>query len=302
MAKDRFTVVGINNDEANEIKRPTLNYWKDSWRRFKENKVAMLFLFILIAILALVLLGDKIFGYDFNNQDYSKIDLAPSAKHIFGTDSLGRDLFTRVWRGGRTSLSIAFVGTAFAITVGALYGAISGYFGGVIDNIMMRIIEIISSVPYEVLVLLFLVVLPKGTGTLILAICITSWTGLARMIRGQIMQLKQSEYVLASKALGQSSMKLVVKHLLPNTMGIIIINLTMDIPGFIFAETMLSYLGLGVQAPDTSWGLLISQAQSAFLYHPHELLFPAGVLGLAALAFNLVGEGLRDALDPKLRQ
>lgn len=300
--KDRFTLIGINNDEANEIRRPTLNYWQDAWRRLKQNKLSMVFLFVLIAIIFFVLFGTKISGHGLNDQDYSVMNQKPSSTYWFGTDSLGRDMFARVWAGGRVSLFIGIIGMLVELVIGCLYGAISGYLGGRVDNVMMRIVEVLSSVPYEILVMLFLIVLPKGVGTLILALCITGWLGLARMIRGQVMQLKESEYVLASRALGQGPLKIVLKHLLPNTISTIIVYMTMDVPAIIFAEAYLGFLGLGVQAPQTSWGVLISQAQSTFQYYPHQMWFPAGVLCLTALAFNLVGEGLRDALDPKLRQ
>ncbi|WP_286907750.1 ABC transporter permease [Clostridium sp. UBA1652] len=300
--KDRFTLIGINNDEANEIRRPTLNYWQDAWRRLKQNKLSMIFLFVLIAIIFFVLFGTKISSHGINDQDYSVMNQGPSSTYWFGTDALGRDMFARVWAGGRVSLSIGIIGMLIELLIGCLYGAISGYLGGKVDNVMMRIVEVLSSVPYEILVMLFLVVLPKGTGTLILALCITGWLGLARMIRGQVMQLKESEYVLASRALGQGPLKIVLKHLLPNTISTIIVYMTMDVPALIFAEAYLGFLGLGVQAPNTSWGVLISQAQSTFQYYPHQMWFPAGVLCLTALSFNLVGEGLRDALDPKLRQ
>lgn len=300
--KDKFTLIGDTAIEFEEQQKPTLSYWKDAMRRLFKNKLAVVFMVILLVIIVLTFIGPSISGYGFNEQDYSKLDQVPSAKHWFGTDGLGRDMFTRVWIGARTSLMIGVIGMLVEVFIGCIYGSVAGYFGGLVDNIMMRIIEILASIPYEILVMLLLIVMKPGITSLIIGMCFTGWIGLARMIRAQILQLKESDYVLAAKALGSSPTRIMFKHLLPNTIGTIIVYMTMDIPALIFAEAMLSYLGMGIQTPNVSWGSLISDAQSKFLYYPHELLFTVAVLCLTVLAFNLIGEGLRDALDPKLRQ
>jgi oligopeptide transport system permease protein len=242
------------------------------------------------------------YGYDVQNYDAKMLSAVPNAEHWFGTDNLGRDLFSRVWIGGRVSLIIGFVGTIIELIVGTIYGGVSGYFGGAIDTIMMRIVEIINSIPYLLVVILLLIVMPKGILTLIVALCITGWAPIARLIRGQVLQLKESEYVLAAKALGASPTRIISRHLIPNTIGVIIVYMTMDVPSFIFAEAFLSFLGLGVQAPNTSWGALIQEGQGVMTLHPHILLFPAIALCLTVIAFNLLGDGLRDAFDPRLRQ
>jgi oligopeptide transport system permease protein len=234
--------------------------------------------------------------------DTSIINGAPSAKYWFGNDQLGRDLFTRVWLGGRISLTIGLVATFVQIVIGCLYGGIMGFFGGLTDDIMMRIVEILVSIPYLIVVILISVVLGNGIGSLLLAICLTAWTGTARQVRGMVLMLRESEYVLASQALGADPGRIITKHLIPNTLGILIIQVSFAIPGFIFTEAFLSFIGLGIQAPGTSWGALISYGQSTFEFYPHQLLFPAGALFLTVLAFNLLGDGLRDALDPRLRQ
>jgi oligopeptide transport system permease protein len=262
----------------------------------------MVSLYILVIITVMSIIGPYIDGKDFSEQHKGMSDLVPSAKFWFGTDQLGRDLFSRLWMGGRVSIIIGFIGTILDIVVGCLYGGVAGYFGGLTDEIMMRIVEILSSIPYLIIVILLSVVLGKGIIPLIIAMTITGWVGLARIIRGQIMQLKESEYVLAAQALGADSGRIITRHLLPNTIGIIIINAAMDVPGFIFGEAFLSFIGLGIQPPDTSWGALISYGQQSFEFYPHELLFPAIVMSLYMLSFNLFGDGLRDALDPKLRQ
>lgn len=302
--RDKFKVIGFESSESEAMVRPNISFWQDAWRRLKKNQVAMISLVILGILIIMSIVGPYIngYGYDVQNHDPSMLSAVPSAKHWFGTDNLGRDLFSRVWIGGRVSLLIGFVGTAIELIVGCIYGGISGYFGGKIDTVMMRIVEIISSIPYLLVVILLLIVMPKGIPTLIVALCITGWVGIARLIRGQVMQLKESEYVLAAKALGASPARIIAKHLIPNTIGVIIVYMTMDVPAFIFSEAFLSFLGLGVQAPDTSWGALIQEGQGVLTIHPHILIFPAAALCLAVIAFNLLGDGLRDAFDPRLRQ
>lgn len=227
---------------------------------------------------------------------------APSLSHIFGLDDLGRDIFTRLWLGGRVSLMIGMVGTLVSLIIGTLYGGISGYFGGIVDDVMMRIVEILVGIPYMIVVIVVSLVLEKGMTSLIIALCITSWTDLARIVRGQVLSLKESEYVLAAKTLGVSPIKIIIKHLLPNTLSVIIVNTTFAIPGFIFSEAFLSFIGMGVQPPNTSWGAMAALGQQQMSYYPHELIFPALAISFTMLAFNLLGDGLRDAFDPKLRQ
>ena len=300
--RDKFDIIGCADSDTDIIVRPNIGYWADAWRRLKKNKVAMVSLVLLIIIIGMALIGPFLSPYAFDEQNYDILDKTPFGKHWFGTDNLGRDLFVRLWKGGRVSLLIGFVGTFVELFIGCLYGGVSGYFGGRIDNVMMRIVEVIVSVPYLIVVILLLIVLPPGIPTLILALCITGWTGIARLIRGQVMSLKQSEYVLAAQALGASSMRIIIKHLIPNTIGIILIYMSMDIPAFIFDEAFLIFLGLGVPSPNTSWGVLVFAGQGVMTNHPHELIFPAIAISLTMLAFNLLGDGLRDALDPKLRQ
>ncbi len=302
LSKDKFKILGCDDIDSDLMVRPTISYWADAWRRLKKNKVAMLSLILLIIVIVMCIIGPWISPYKFDTQSYGELDKFSHGKHWFGTDNLGRDMFVRVWKGGRVSLIIGFAGTFIEIIVGCFIGGICGYYGGIVDTIIMRIIEIIVSIPYLIVVILLLLVLKPGINTLIIALCITGWTGIARLIRGQVMQLKESEYVSAAKALGASSPRIIAKHLLPNTIGVILVYMSMDIPAFIFDEAFLSFLGLGIQPPNTSWGALIFAGQGQMTNHPHELIFPAIVLSITMLAFNLLGDGLRDALDPKLRQ
>lgn len=300
--KELFEVVGYDQEISDAISRPSITYWQDAWRRLKKNKVAMFSLFLLI-IIGLSCVFIPIFSKaDFKEQAIEIANQGPSKEHWFGMDELGRDIFVRIWVGGRVSILIGLVGALVSLIVGCIYGGISGYFGGVVDDIMMRIVEVIVGIPYMIVVILVSISLGKGLKALIIALCITSWTGLARLIRGQILQLKESEYVLAAQMLGASPKRVILKHLLPNTMSVIIVNITFQVPGFIFAEAFLSFIGLGVQPPYTSWGAMASLGQQQMGYYAHELFFPAVAISLTMLAFNLLGDGLRDALDPKLRQ
>lgn len=300
--KNKFEIIGCGDAEAEQINRPNISFWQDAWRRLRKNPIAMVSLGFLVLVILACILGPMVAPYKYDAQNYDILDKTPFGNHWFGTDNLGRDLFSRVLMGGRVSLTIGFVGTAVELLFGCIYGGVAGYFGGKVDILMMRIVEIISTVPYLIVVILLLIVLPAGVGTLIFALCITGWTGIARLIRGQVMQLKNSEYVMAARALGANPRRIILKHLIPNTIGVIIVYMSMDIPAFIFDEAFLSFLGLGVQPPNTSWGALVFAGQGVMTNHPHELIFPAAAICLTILAFNLLGDGLRDALDPKLRQ
>lgn len=297
-----FVIVGCEDSHKEAIQRPNITYWQDAWRRLKQNKVAMISLTVLIIIAFMTIFGPYFTKYGYRDQNLEIANKAPFGDHWFGTDELGRDIFARIWVGGRISMLIGFIGTMISLAIGCLYGGVSGYFGGKVDEFMMRIVEILVGIPYMIVVILVSVVLGKGVGSLIIALCVTSWTGAARLIRGQIIQLKESEYVMAARTLGAKPMRIIFKHLIPNTLGLIIVNMTFEIPGFIFAEAFLSFVGLGVQPPNTSWGAMASIGQQQMDFFPHELLFPAVAISLTMLAFNLLGDGLRDALDPKLRQ
>jgi len=300
--KELFEIIGCEGSDSEVIQRPNMTYWQDAWRRLKQNKVAIISMILLIIIIVMCAIGPYITPHKYTEQILENINLKPNKEYWFGTDNLGRDLFSRLWIGGRVSIAIGVIGTIIEVIIGCIYGGVSGYFGGKIDNIMMRIVEVLNSIPYMIVVIIISIFLGKGMFAMLIALCITGWTGMARMVRGQVMQLKQSEYVLAAQALGGKPSRIIMKHLIPNTIGIIIVYMTFDIPGFIFAEAFLSFIGLGIQPPATSWGAMCSFGQSVMDFYPHELFFPAAAICLTMLAFNLLGDGLRDALDPKLRQ
>ncbi|MDO4327324.1 MAG: ABC transporter permease [bacterium] len=302
LEKDAFTIVGINLREVNAVTRKPITYWQDAWRRLKKNPVAMISLCVIGFLIILVLIGPILRGYDYISMVPADKNLESSAKYWWGTDSLGRDLFSRVWAGARVSFAVAISCTSIQIVMGCLYGGIMGYFGGWLDELMMRGIEILSSIPSLLLTIVIMIALGNDMVSLLIAMSITSWCGTARQIRGQVMQLRESEYIMAAEALGASPFWVLIRHLIPNTMGLLILDVATAIPGYIFQEAGLSFLGLGLQAPAISIGLLISAGQLVMNSHPNQLIYPAVILIVIVLAFNLFGDGLRDALDPKLRQ
>jgi len=303
LSKEKFQIIGCDNLDSEGILRPSMTYWQDAWRRLKKNKVAMVSLVLLGLMVLMTIIGPMIGKFEYQATNNDMLNMKPNSTYWFGTDSLGRDLFSRIWVGGRISITIGIVGAIVDTVVGTIYGGIAGYLGGIADDIMMRILEILVSIPYLVLVILIRVLMDQGGMTpLIIAMTITGWCYMARLVRGQLLQIKEQEYVLAAKALGANASRVIAKHLVPNTLGVMIVAITFDIPGFIFAEAFLSFLGIGVQSPMTSWGGLASAGQQNLMFYPYQLIFPAVAISLTMLSFNLLGDGLRDALDPKLRQ
>lgn len=299
---DLFQRVGTEGLSGEEIGAKSLTYWADVWRRFRSNPLAIFGLVLLILIILLLFLGPVVSGKDYQYIDSSIKNQGPSAEHWFGTDEMGRDLFTRVCVGGRISIYIGLCCTAVMFVIGALAGALAGLKGGVVDDVIMRICELIGNLPYLIIVTILSVVLGRSMFSLVFAMSLTAWTGTARLVRGQILQIKEQDYVQAAKALGASTGEIIMKHLLPNTLGIIMVNITMSIPGFVFSEAFLSYIGLGIRPPETSWGALASAGQLQLVFYPYQLFFPCLMIVLTMLSFHLIGDGLSDALDPKLRK
>ena len=281
-----------------------MTYARDAWNRFKKNKVAVAAAILLLCLTLLVIVGPMVSDYPAAERANARArNLAPNAEHWFGTDSMGRDLFTRVCLGGRASILIGLAGAAIVIVLGSFYGGIAALLGGRADNLMMRTVDILSSVPNLLVILLISVVIDsKSIATMIFAMTVTGWCPTARIVRSQMLRISQSEYIMAARLMDIAPIKIVLRHLIPNTMSVILVDTTFRIPGFIFSEAFLSYVGLGVQPPQTSWGALAAAAQSMFQFYPWQLLFPAGGIALTMLAFTLLGDGLRDALDPRLRR
>lgn len=303
---------------------PSLSYWQDAWRRLKKNKVAMVSLFIVIALCLFAFVGPMFQEHDYTVQVRGAENIDPSWEYPFGTDNIGRDLFVRTMFGTRVSLIVGITASLIVLIIGSIYGAISGYFGGRVDDIMMRIVELIYSVPDVLVVLLLstalkpalnewfntsdsalaesLSVLGPSLIAIFIAFGLLYWVSMARIIRGQVLMLKEQEYVTAARALGASSFRIIRRHLLPNCIGQIIVTTCLEIPTAIFLESFLSFLGVGVSAPLTSLGSMASDALGGMYTYTYRLLIPATLLSVMILALNLFGDGLRDALDPRLKK
>lgn len=303
-----FQKASREDRDAERIRRPSIKYWPDVWRRLKQNKLAMAGFTIIIILVFMSIFGTMINGFSYYEQNLDLINNKPNGVHWFGTDELGRDLFTRVWFGARYSLLIGILATLIDFIIGVLYGGIAGMATRNVDGIMMRIAEVVYSIPYLLVVILLSVVFStQGSGTsmwvLILAMSLTSWVPMSILVRGQVLQLKESEYSLAAESLGASRGWILRKHIIPNTLGPILVNVTLSIPRAIFAEATLGFLGLGLQAPKSSLGTLANDGLAGMAVgNSYQILIPAIFISLIMFAFNVLGDGLRDALDPRLRK
>ncbi|MBG9455114.1 diguanylate cyclase [Lysinibacillus sphaericus] len=299
--KDKFKIVGGNHEATDKLADKSVSFWKEVFLRFSHNKMAIFGLIALIGIILMATFVPMFSQYHYSEQ-LGSYNAPPSAEFWFGTDDLGRDIFVRVWAGARISLLIGFAAAIIDLIIGVLWGSISGLAGGRVDNIMMRIADVLTAIPYLLVVIVLLVVLKPGIVPMIIALSITGWIQMARIVRGEVLSIKNQEYVLAARTLGARTGHLIIKHLVPNALGAILVTMTLTVPSAIFTESFLSYLGLGVPAPLASWGTMASEGNGAIANAPWRLIFPALFISLTIFAFNAVGDGLRDALDPKLRK
>ncbi|MEG0367962.1 MAG: ABC transporter permease [Coprobacillus sp.] len=306
-----FELANDEEKKVNEIDqvRPSLSFSKETVLMLMHNKVVIVCMIILIVLIFGAIVFPMVSPFDFASQNVAFANKPMMSKdpingviHFFGTDHLGRDIFVRIWYGVRVSLIVASLAALIDTVVGVLYGCISGYFGGTVDDVMMRFLEIISGIPYLIVVLLLMAVLPQGIGTLILAYTLVGWTGMARLIRGQVLSLHHKEFVVASKVMGARMFHVIRRHLIPNMMGLIIVNLTLDIPDIIFTEAFLSMLGMGVPAPYPSLGVMANEGIRVFQTYPTRLIIPAILICLITLAFNLLGDKFQDIMNPRLRR
>ncbi|MEO7933451.1 MAG: ABC transporter permease subunit [Chthoniobacterales bacterium] len=282
-----------------EIAEPGTSLWSDARHRLFKNKLAV-FGGITVLLIALVcVLGPLIIPYRESDQNLQIAAQAPSAAHWMGTDNLGRDLFVRVLKGGQVSMLVGLCATAVSLTIGVLYGTISGYFGGKLDAVMMRFVEIMYAMPFAIFVVLLMVFFGKNFVLLFVAIGAVEWLTMARIIRGQVLGLRQQEFIEAAIALGIPKHRIIFRHLIPNVMGTVIVYATLTIPSVMLLEGVLSFLGLGIQPPRSSWGVLIQEGASAIEEYPWQLAFPAIFFSLTLFSLNFFGDGLRDALDPR---
>lgn len=268
-----------------------------TWHRFWYYPLGKAGLLLLLPILIFIVIGPSLTGYSYETIHLAHKNEPPSALFWFGTDDLGRDIFTRIWYGARISLSVGLLASLIDLGIGLIWGGISGLSGGRIDEFMMRCTDIIYSLPYLLIVILITFILGSGLFSLLVAITLTGWITMARIVRGQILLLKEMDYIMAAKALGASYARLLFIHLLPNSIGPILITLTLTVPAAIFSEAFLSFLGLGVQAPQASWGTMANEGLPALQFYPWRLFFPAFFITQTMLAFHLIGEGLRFAFN-----
>lgn len=328
MAKDRFQLVELSISEEQEMLSSTTGFFHDAFLRFTANKGAVLGFIAITIILIFALLGPSLSPHIYNEIITEHINLPPripflenlgifngmwegidvyakkgfdSLYYWFGADGLGRDLWARVWVGTRISFLVAFVAVVIDVIIGITYGLISGYFGGKVDLIMQRVVEIISGIPNLVVVILLVLVLKPGLISIIFALMITGWISMSRVVRSQVLKIKEMEYILAARTLGASSMVIVLREILPNIIGQIIVMTMFSIPNAIFYESFLAFVGLGLQPPLASLGVLISTGYQSMLIYPHMVIFPVIVLSVLMLSFNLMADGLRDAFDPKMK-
>lgn len=329
--KHRFEPAPRESFDSEEIQKPQLSFAKDAWLRVRKNKGAIVSAVILLLVVIMAIIGPHLSKFDPYAQDVTKNNLPPRIPVLenigmfdgshkiggvetnkyedmgldeyywFGTDSLGRDLFSRVWLGTRVSLYIALLAAVIDMAIGVIYGLVSGFKGGRVDNVMQRILEVISGIPNLIVVILMLLILKPGIMSITIAMVITGWVGMARVVRGQVLKIRSQEYVLASRTLGAKNNRLLFKHLLPNLSGVIIINTMFTIPSAIFFEAFLSFIGIGLQAPEASLGTLIEDGYKTFQFLPHLMIIPCIVISVILIACNLMGDGLRDAFDPKMR-
>jgi oligopeptide transport system permease protein len=298
---DLFSPVGVQADEAEHIKRKSLSYFQDAMRRFKQNKAAVAGMVLLMVLFFLSFFGPLLVKYSYNTADLLSANQGISAEHWFGTDELGRDMWARVWTGGRISILIGIIAAFLQASIGILLGSIAGFVGGRVDDFIMRLVEFLMAFPYLVWVTLLMMVTGSGILPMILALTLTGWLSMARLVRGQILSLKNEDYVLAAISLGSDGKRIVRRHLIPNIMGVIIVNMTFAIPQAIFSEAFLSFIGIGIKSPQTSWGLLVSMGMKQIYTYPLRLFLPSVMISLTMLSLQLIGDGLRDSLDPKLR-
>ncbi|SHO55941.1 oligopeptide ABC transporter permease OppC [Vibrio quintilis] len=286
---------------ADQLEIEGRSLWQDARIRFMNNKAAMASLVILVLITLAVLILPHFAQFEFDETDWYAMNAAPSAEHVFGTDALGRDLYVRTLTGGQISLAVGVMGAFVAVIIGTLYGATSGFIGGRTDRVMMRILEILYAIPFMFFVIVLVTFFGRNIMLIFVAIGAISWLDMARIVRGQTLSLRSKEFIEAAHVCGVSNRYIITRHIVPNVLGVVVVYATLLIPNMILIESFLSFLGLGVQEPNTSWGALLQEGANTMDLAAWQLAFPAAFMVVTLFCFNYVGDGLRDALDPKDR-
>ena len=291
----------LSEEEQNSefIAMETKSFGKDAWNRFKRNKLALVGLVFLGIMVVLAIFVPMLSPYTYDQMDITSLNALPSLKHPMGTDRFGRDILVRVMYGARISLSVGFSAAAINLVIGIIWGGIAGYAGGKLDTIMMRIADIIYSIPSMLYVIMVMLIFGSNIWSILIGICISSWIGMARLVRAQVMSLKEQEFAMAAYVLGASTSRILFKHLIINCIGPIIVNLTLMVPSAIFTEAFLSFVGIGISAPAASWGTLANEARGLVETHPIQIIWPVASICLTMLSLNFIGDGVGEALDPK---
>ncbi len=276
-------------------------FFRDAWNNFRKNKLALISLYFLIFMILAAVFVPILSKYTYDGYDMASANASPSLEHPFGTDKFGRDILVRVMYGARISLSVGFAAAGINMVIGIVYGGIAGFAGGKADMIMMRVVDILYAIPSLLYIILIMLVFGSNMFSILLGVCISSWIGMARLVRTQVMSLKEQEFSLAALVLGASRQRILFKHLIINSIGPIIVSLTMMIPSAIFQESFLGFVGIGISAPMSSWGTLANDARNLIYSYPLQIVWPVGAICLTMLALNFLGDGLGEALDPKKR-
>ncbi|WML43383.1 oligopeptide ABC transporter permease [Neobacillus sp. PS3-40] len=334
IAKEMFEPAHVDLSKSERIAKPSLNFWQDSWLRVRKNKGAVVSFVVLVILILMAFIGPLLTPYAYDTQNTKNANLPPRIESLenvswlpfqgeltrrdgtvthpyelrnvkesywFGTDGLGRDIFARIWKGTQVSLLIAVIAALIDMIIGVTYGAVSGYVGGLVDSSMQRVVEVLVGIPNLIVVVLMILILKPGITPIIIALSITGWISMSRVVRASVLKYKNQEFVLAAKTLGASDVSIIFKHMIPNMFGVIIINTMFSIPNAIFFEAFLSFIGLGLQEPNASLGTLINEGFKGMLAFPYQMIIPAIMISVIMVSFNLIADGLRDALDPKMR-
>ena len=303
LSAKQFHEMAATVTPAGSVVAKPRSLWSDARRRFVRNKAALISLCLLLLIAAACVVGPWLLPHAFDSADWDAMSTGPSLKnaHFWGTDEAGRDLLVRCLIGGRISLTVGLLATLASVSLGIAWGATAGFLGGKVDAVMMRIVDMMYAIPYLLIAILLVTILGREFYLVVITITVFSWMDMARVVRGQTLSLRSMEYVEAARAMGVSTTRIIFGHIVPNLLGVVVIYTTVTVPGVILTESVLSFLGLGIQEPMTSWGVLIQDGAKVMEVSPWILLFPAAMLSVTLYCFNFIGDGMRDALDPKER-
>ena len=299
--EEEFELLDESEKDSEFVAVESRTYFQDAWSRFRKNKLAVTGLIFLAVMVLLAIFVPVISPYSYDGTDYTRINALPSAQHWLGTDKFGRDIFVRVMYGARISLAVGVVAAVLNLVIGVTYGGLCGYMGGRTDMILMRLVDIIYSVPTLLYVILIMLIFGSNIFSMMLAIGISSWVGMARLVRGQILSLKEQEYAQAAFVIGASKARIMFKHLIVNCLGPIIVDMTLMVPNAIFTEAFLAFVGVGISIPHASWGTMANEARSLLQTQPLQMLWPVLAICLTMLSLNFIGDGLSEALNPEKR-